>query len=109
VDGESFPSSFGTGTEDYYGYSFGRKEPFSHPFLSQPEGTGNMSRGLTINTRLRSLDAIPFRVSLSSNIELWHWADTRMNYALTTFFYVRPPFMTNIIPDIESVARPVAR
>ena len=32
VDGEAFPSSFGTGSEDYYGYSFGRQEPFSHPF-----------------------------------------------------------------------------
>ena len=44
VDGETFPSIFGTGTEDYYGYSFGRPEPFSHPFLSQPVGTGNMSK-----------------------------------------------------------------
>ncbi len=107
VDGESFPSSFGTGTEDYYGYSFGREEPFSHPFLSQPEGKGNMSGGLTVNMRLRSLDAIPFTRSVSSNIELWHWADIRMNYALTSFYYIQIPYTSNILSDRESVKKPV--
>jgi hypothetical protein len=107
VDGESFPSSFGTGSEDYYGYSFGRQESFSHPFLSQPIGTGNMSWGVTVDMRHRSLDAIPFNKSISSNIELWHWASIYMNYALTTFYYVLPPFSVNIIPDIESVRHPV--
>lgn len=107
VDGEVFPSSFGTGSEDYYGYSFGRQEPFSHPFLSQPVGTGNMSWGPTINMRHRSLDAIPFKSSINSDIELWHWASVRMNYALTTFYYIMPPFSTNIVPDVESVKHPV--
>jgi hypothetical protein len=107
VDDESFPSSFGTGTEDYYGYSFGREEPFSHPFLSQPEGKGNMSGGLTVNMRQRSLDAIPFTGSISSNIELWHWADIRMNYALTSFYYIMIPYRSNILHDIESVKNPV--
>ena len=103
VDREAFPSSFGTGSEDYYGYSFGRQDPFSHPFLSQPVGTGNMSSGVTVNMRHRSLDAIPFKSSISSNIELWHWASVRMNYALTSFYYIIPPFRQNIIRDIESV------
>ena len=107
VDGEQFPSSFGTGSEDYYGYSFARREAFSHPFISQPVGIGNMSWGVTVNMRHRSLDAIPFRKSISSNIELWHWADIRMNYALTTYYYIRPPFETNIFPDIEGVKRKV--
>jgi len=107
VDGEAFPSSFGTGSEDYYGYSFGRQEPFSHPFLSQPVGIGNMSWGPTVNMRHRSLDAIPFSSSISSNIELWHWASIRMNYALTTFYYIMPPFSLNINPDPESVKHKV--
>jgi len=113
VDGESFPSSFGTGSEDYYGYGFGRPDPFSHPFISQPLGYGNEGNtsdgGLTLNMRYRSLDAIPFLHSISSNIELWHWAEARMNYALTSYWYVQPPFEINIIPDTESVQRPVAR
>ena len=107
VDGETFPSSFGTGSEDYYGYSFGRQESFSHPFISQPVGTGNMSSGLTVNMRHRSLDAIPFNTSISSNIELWHWASIRMNYALTTYYYIFPSYKKNIMPDVESVKRKV--
>jgi D-arabinan exo alpha-(1,3)/(1,5)-arabinofuranosidase (non-reducing end) len=107
VDGESFPSSFGTGSEDYYGYSFARQEAFSHPFICQPTGVGNMARGVTINMRHRSLDAIPFNTSLSSNIELWHWADIYMNYALTTFYYTFPLYEQNIVPDLKSVKRKV--
>lgn len=108
VDGEPFPSSFGTGSEDYYGYSFARPESFSHPFLSQPEGTGNTNWGITVNMRHRSLDAIPFHTSISSNIELWHWANIRMNYALTSYFYVLPPFTINAMPNIESIRNRVA-
>lgn len=108
VDGEPFPSSFGTGSEDYYGYSFGRPEPFSHPFVAQPVGTGNTDWGITVNMRHRSLDAIPFHQSISANIELWHWASVEINYALTSRFYVRPPSGININPDPESVRHPVA-
>jgi len=107
VDGEKFPSSFGTGSEDYYGYSFARQESFSHPFISQPVGTGNMAYGVSVNMRHRSLDAIPFTKSINSDIELWHWADIRMNYALTSYYYIKLPFETNIKPDIESVRRRV--
>lgn len=108
VDGEKFPSSFGTGSEDYYGYSFARQESFSHPFISQPVGTGNMNWGVTVNMRHRSLDRIPFNTSISSNIELWHWANIRMNYALTSYFYIQPSFTINIRPDIKSVRNSVA-
>ena len=113
VDGESFPSSFGTGSEDYYGYAFGRRESFSHPFISQPVGGGNEGNtndgGLTVNMRHRALDAIPFTSSINSNIELWHWAPARINYALTSYWYVHYPFDLNVIQDIESVQYPVAK
>jgi hypothetical protein len=107
VDGEAFPSSIGTGTEDYYGYAWCRPELFSHPFIAQPSGSGNFTPGLTINMRYRSLDAIPFRNSISSNIELWHWAPTVMNYALTTYYYVLPGYFTNTDPRPEAVRNPV--
>lgn len=84
VDGEAFPSSIGTGTEDYFGYAWCRPEIFSHPFIAQPSGSGNFHPGLTINMRYRVLDAIPFISSISSNIELWHWLPAVINYALTS-------------------------
>ena len=108
VDGEEFPSSIGTGSEDYYGYAFGHPEPFSNPFISQPSGAGNFVPEMTINMRHRSLDAIPFNTSISTNIEMWHWASTCINYALTSYFYVHDGYKVNIIPDIEAVRKPVA-
>jgi hypothetical protein len=107
VDGESFPPSIGTGTEDYYGYAWCRPELFSHPFIAQPSGSGNFHPGLTINMRYRVLDAIPFKSSISSNIELWHWLPAVINYALTTYWYVLPPYEVNIRPDTAMVKRPV--
>ena len=107
VDGEKFPSSIGTGTEDYYGYAWCRPELFSHPFIAQPSGSGNFHQGLTINMRYRALDAIPFTTSISSKIELWHWLPAIINYGLTTYWYVQTPYELNIKPDRENVRKPV--
>ncbi len=108
VNHESFPSCIGTGTEDYYGYAWCRPEKFTHPFIAQPTGAGNFHPGMTVNMRYRALDAMPFTDELSSNIELWHWTKTKINYAMTAFFYVRPGFEINIKPDTEIVKLPVA-
>ena len=35
VDGESFPSLFGTGTEDYFGYAWSQTETFAHAYHAQ--------------------------------------------------------------------------
>jgi len=107
VDGEDFPSSIGTGTEDYYGYAWCRPQKFTHPFIAQPTGAGNFHPGMTVNMRYRSLDAIPFHQQIKSDIELWHWAKTRINMALTSYWYAMPGFKTNVLPDIESVQIPV--
>ena len=108
VDGEDFPSCFGTGTEDYYGYAWCRPETFTHPFIAQPTGAGNWNSAMTINLRYRSLDAIPFKKEINANIELWHWVETKMNFGMTAYWYVKPGFKSNVSPDIESVKRPVA-
>lgn len=108
VDGEAFPSSIGTGTEDYYGYAWCRPEIFTHPFIAQPAGAGNFHPGMTVNRRYRSLDAIPFSTSIQSDIELWHWAQTTINYAMAAFWYVKPGFKSNVKPDPEMVKKPVA-
>ncbi|MEE4215090.1 MAG: glycoside hydrolase family 172 protein [Bacteroidales bacterium] len=109
VDNEDFPSSIGTGTEDYYGYAWCRPEEFSHPFIAQPTGAGNFHPGMTVNMRYRMLDAIPFNENISSNIELWHWTPAVINYALTSYYYIFPGAMINISPDEEAVSKVVAR
>ena len=88
VDGESFPSHFGTGTEDYFGYAWGSAARFDAPFHAQPIGGANKGAGHTTNTRVRMLDRIPFKSSLKVNMELLHWkSGTTVDYATTTYWY----------------------
>jgi hypothetical protein len=109
VDGEKFPSHFGTGTEDYYGYAWCRPEFFSAPFHAQPEGGGNLAGGYSVNDRYRALDAIPFEKSLHFDMELWHWGKTKTNYAPATFWYARPGCTASVEPDEVTVAKTVAK
>ncbi len=101
VDRESFPSNFGTGTEDYYGYAWCRPEKFTdHPFISQPDGSGNLEAGYTVNLRYRSLDKLPFNNHLRFDMEVWTWTDAILNFAPVTFFYLKPQHGNEILfPD----------
>jgi len=108
VDGETFPSHVGTGTEDYYGYAWCRPEFFASPFHAQPTGAGNLTAGYSVNSRFRALDAIPFTSKLKFDMEMWHWADTIVNYAPATFWYARPGAVGNVQPDPDTAAKPVA-
>ena len=108
VDGESFPSFIGTGTEDYFGYAWCRPEVFSHFLIAQPDGSGNFHTGMSVNLRFYILDGIPFTNSLQFDLELWHWAKTVMNYAPMSFWYLKPGGTCNVVPDIEAVKKEVA-
>jgi hypothetical protein len=90
VDGETFPSSIGTGTEDYFGYAWCRPEPFDHPLIAQPTGSGNFHPGMSVNMRYRILDAIPFNESIKSDIEMWHWVNTTVSFSLNSYYYLLP-------------------
>ncbi len=107
VDDDVFPSHFGTGTEDYYGYAWCQPAPFSSPLVLQPDGSANESVGYTLNARYRLLDGIPFSKKLKFDMELMHWGESRLNYAPTVFWYARPDIKTNIAPDPESAKKKV--
>ncbi|MCC6680415.1 MAG: DUF2961 domain-containing protein [Phycisphaeraceae bacterium] len=107
VDGETFPSHIGTGTEDYYGYAWCRPEKFSSPFHAQPYGQGNNHVDMSVNSRYRLLDGIPFTASLKFDMEVWHWAKTIIDYAPTTFWYARPGATSNVQPNADMAALPV--
>ena len=88
VDGERFPSHFGTGTEDYYGYGWGSPLPFQAPFHNQTRCDGPGNFGYTSLNRFRALDAIPFFARLELDLEVWHWTDDiDVSLAATTWFY----------------------
>jgi hypothetical protein len=110
VDGKTFPSHIGTGSEDYYGYAWGRPEIFTgHPFIAQPSGAGNNLAGYTVNTRLRGLDGIPFTQSIRFDMELWHHrAKTRVNYAPVAYWYLLPGGQKLTKEDLSGAKAPVA-
>ncbi len=87
VDGEAFPSIFGTGTEDYFGYAWCCPEIFSHPYHAQPACDGPRNYGITTVNRFHILDPIPFHESVKFDMELWHWKSCKVDYMTTTFFY----------------------
>ena len=109
VDGETFPSHIGTGTEDYYGYAWCRPEKFAnHPFIAQSDGSGNFCPGFTVNMRYRALDAIPFNTSLKFDMEMWHWVKATINFAPVTFFYILKGENPNVKIDMDGIKEPVA-
>jgi hypothetical protein len=91
VDGEAFPSWFGTGTEDYFGYAWCDPTPFQAPFHAQIECQGPMNFGFTQLHRTHVLDNIPFQRSLRFEFERWHWVETtKMDYATVAYWYGAP-------------------
>ncbi len=91
VDGETFPSHFGTGTEDYYGYAWCNPALFTHAYHSQSRCDGPGNYGRTSVNRFHILDRIPFTRDLRFDMELWHWHERcKVNMAVTAYWYARP-------------------
>lgn len=109
VDGETFPSHFGTGTEDYYGYAWCMPAAFNTPFIAQPIGGGNSQAGKTINTRLRLLDDLPYRSSLVFDMELLPWRAGRHRFAPTVFWYALPGGTCHTPDPLAASQLPVAQ
>jgi hypothetical protein len=107
VDGDRFPSHLGTGTEDFYGYSWGDPSFFEGPWHAQPQWTGNNHVGHTTDTRVRLLDGIPFQKRLQLDLEIWHWDATDVAYAATSYWYARPGARCNRGPEPAEAARRV--
>lgn len=91
VDGESTPSVFGTGSEDYFNYSWSRPALFDHPYCGQPLDSGPDTSGYVSNHRFQVLDAVPFERSLAVFLELWtHSPTPGLSYARVAYHYARP-------------------
>ncbi|TWU39902.1 hypothetical protein Q31b_32180 [Novipirellula aureliae] len=113
VDGESFPSLFGTGTEDYYAYSWGgiSTDFYEHPFHAQPfchqynklnrkqDAAERNTQGYSTETRTRALDTIPFSKSLQLDMEVWSWNDCDMGYGVGMYWYGDSETASNRQPE----------
>ncbi len=116
VDRESFPSIFGTGTEDYFGYAWcvqffrfthayhGVPKP-SRVWLVIPQATSALGlvpwgwvlvdkiapiKDTTSQYRWHILDDIPYEKSIQFDLELIHHRKTVVDFAWVTFWYAAP-------------------
>jgi hypothetical protein len=88
VDGETFPSTFGTGTEDYFGYAWCDPSHFEHAFHSQTQNNDNM--GYQPMNRWHIIDNIPFQKSFDGYMEKYfpnHWPT---QYNTVVYWYLAP-------------------
>ena len=90
VDGEDFPSLFGTGTEDYFGFAWSSTETFAHPYHAQTLAPGGGFAGWFSMNRFLILDPVPFASRLRFDLELWHWSDTHVLMSGLLYWYARP-------------------
>ena len=108
VDGETFPSLFGTGTEDYFGYAWSDPTPFARPYHAQPKTLNLGTLGQTQNLRFHVVDDIPFRRDVRFDMEAWHWKDTVATFATTAFWYALPGGSLPEAPDAANLLVPEA-
>lgn len=85
VDDEPFPSHFGTGTEDYYGFCIDR--PYQYPFIGESRLDNPNFHGVDTYMRLRSLDCIPFSSKLKFDFELGGWQVGTVNLRNSVIWY----------------------
>ena len=89
VDGEKFPSTFGTGSEDYFGYAWSSPALFQHAFHNQTHNDGNSKGHISVN-RWHIADQVPFQKEFEGDLEKYFSNDRPTRYAATVFWYLAP-------------------
>jgi hypothetical protein len=106
IDGESFPSTFGTGTEDDYGFAYGYNRPFTRPYHAQTRADGPASGGHISLNRWYVLDALPYRTGIQFDQEIWHWMPCKPTWAHVIYWYAKPGTAEPLGIDRKGLAPP---
>jgi hypothetical protein len=106
VDDDRSPSTFGTGSEDYFNYAWSSSRIFSHAFCGQPRNDGPANRGFVTNHRWQVVDAIPFRERFDFFMELFsHEPVPGFSYGRIAYHYGVPEIVDDHMPltdrDVE--------
>lgn len=110
IDGETTPSIYGTGTEDYFNTAFCPRTPFSTPYHGLTLNSGdaqNPWRGKNSVYRFHIEDPIRFETSIKVTIEHGHANKLGNDYSSTAYWYqVEPhaPFPP-MLPAAERLPR----
>jgi hypothetical protein len=89
VDGEKFPSTFGTGSEDYFGYAWCDPALFQNAFHNQTYNDGNNKGHVSVN-RWHIADAVPFQRGFVGEIEKYYSNQRPTLYAAVAYWYQAP-------------------
>jgi hypothetical protein len=89
VDGEKFPSTIGTGSEDYFGYAWCCPDRFINAYHNQPHNDGG-NRGHVCVNRWHITDNVPFQTSFDAFIEKYYPNNKPTLYALVAYWYLAP-------------------
>ena len=88
VDGEKFPSTFGTGSEDYFGYAWCDPTLFQRAYHNQTISMGN--RGHISVNRWHVGDNVPFNKSFEAAIEKYFPNKRPTLYSAIAYWYQAP-------------------
>jgi hypothetical protein len=88
VDGEKFPSTIGTGSEDYFGYAWCDPHLFARPYHAQTMTQQN--RGHQSVLRWHIADNVPFHQSFQGCIEKYFKNERGTLYACSARWYLAP-------------------
>lgn len=106
VDDDVRPSTFGTGSEDYYNYSWSSSDIFLFPYCGQPRNDGPANRGFVTNHRWHILDALPFKDRIAFYMELFsHERTPDFSYARIAYHYGRPGMIDDHLAISEEDVR----
>jgi Protein of unknown function (DUF2961) len=107
VDGDTFPSWFGTGMEDYYGYAWCSTQKFSTAYHAQTRADGRLTVhmgqvdgfGRTSLSRFHVIDPIPFSQKLRFDFEVLDWPhNSHLAVDAVAYYYARPGSHDNLRP-----------
>jgi len=102
VDDEKMPSTFGTGTEDYFGYAWGTPTAFDSALQAQPRNGASDEIGKVVDragpgnighiniVRWQIPDNVPFQKSFEATVEKYHPNQWPLLNAYTASWYQSP-------------------
>ena len=103
IDGETFPSWFGTGTEDFFGYAWCSPKLFERAYHCQSYCVGGSNtKGNRSVTRLLVGDNIPFYSSFEGYLEKYY-SDDHVRYGYTSYFYLSADGKINTVRAPEDI------
>ena len=86
VDSEKFPSTFGTGSEDYFGYAWSSPLLFTNAYHNQTHNDGGSRGHISVN-RWHIADNIPFHTAYEADIEKYYKNEKPTLYAAMVYWY----------------------